>query len=167
MWQAWQVHYNRYWHSWYKLNLSAEQIIPSGTLGLPLSVSIADIFRARFTQQKKEHPSHLFSRRHNHLYVRLLVTHPLKDLRRVFLLWRKPCPSLEQRIWVNGHTDRTCSPHSNVLHSSKLLDPLHLLQISSLLWQNQDRALSQPSELPYVLPRFSVPLTLITKLQCD
>lgn len=35
---------------------AAQQIIPSGTLGLPLSVSIADIFRARFTQQKKRTP---------------------------------------------------------------------------------------------------------------
>lgn len=48
----WQVRYDRCWHSWHKLNFSAEQIRPSGTLSLPL-VYVADIFRPHFTQPKK------------------------------------------------------------------------------------------------------------------
>lgn len=75
----WQVRYDRCWHSWHKLNFSAEQIRPSGALSLPL-VYVADIFRPHFTQPKKKpHPAHVFFHGSDHLYVGLLFTYPIKD----------------------------------------------------------------------------------------
>lgn len=47
------VHREGCWHSWHKLNFSAEHIKPSGPLRRPL-VGVFDIFRHGFTQPKKQ-----------------------------------------------------------------------------------------------------------------
>lgn len=80
------VHREGCWHSWHKLNFSAEHIKPSGPLRRPL-LGVFDIFRHGFTQPKESQRSCAISRS------------------RVLLSWSKPRLSLDQRKPPRGQTE--------------------------------------------------------------
>lgn len=157
-WVSWQVRYDRCWHSWHKLNSSAEQIMSSGTLRLP-PVHVVDSLKPGFTQPKKQ-LIYLFHGR-GHLY--LLFTHPIKDEWRVLSLWTKPCQSLEQRKWGNGHINRTSL---NCCISLKFPG----IWANELIWNGGTRTgrgvKSQRARL-HVFPHISPSLTLMAELQRD
>lgn len=117
-------------------------------------------FKTWFHAAKKKQLIYLFHGR-GHLY--LLFTHPIKDEWRVLSLWTKPCQSLEQREWGNGHINRTSL---NCCISLKFPG----IWANELIWNGGTRTgrgvKSQRARL-HVFPHISPSLTLMAELQRD